>query len=109
LAVWLSVCDCLTLIARVVCRSLSAQEYIVRLVLDRNHRSMCIMKKGRVIGGICFRPFGSQQFAEIVFWSAAAAAAAQPAATASAPLLVVVDPAGSVASILLALVLVVSV
>lgn len=30
---------------------------------------MCIMKKGRVIGGICFRPFGSQQFAEIVFWS----------------------------------------
>jgi len=43
------------------------KEYIVRLVLDRNHRSMCIMKKGRVIGGICFRPFLSQAFAEIVF------------------------------------------
>ena len=45
------------------------KEYIVRLVLDRNHRSMCIMKKGRVIGGIAFRPFLSQAFAEIVFWS----------------------------------------
>lgn len=44
------------------------KEYIVRLVLDRNHRSMCIMKKGRgVIGGIAFRPFLSQAFAEIVF------------------------------------------
>lgn len=43
------------------------KEYIVRLVLDRNHRSMCIRKKNRVIGGICFRPFLSQRFAEIVF------------------------------------------
>jgi len=43
------------------------KEYIVRLVLDRNHYSMCIIKKGRVIGGICFRPFLSQRFAEIVF------------------------------------------
>jgi len=43
------------------------KEYIVRLVLDRNHRSMCIMKQNRVIGGICFRPFTSQRFAEIVF------------------------------------------
>lgn len=49
------------------------KEYIVRLVLDRNHRSMCIMKKtadgrSKVIGGICIRPFLSQSFAEIVFW-----------------------------------------
>lgn len=48
------------------------KEYIVRLVLDRNHRSMCIMKKSangtsKVIGGIAFRPFLSQAFAEIVF------------------------------------------
>lgn len=43
------------------------REYIVRLVLDRRHRSMCIMKKRRVIGGICFRPFREQGFAEIVF------------------------------------------
>jgi histone acetyltransferase len=49
------------------------KEYIVRLVLDRNHRSLCIMKKGRVIGGVCFRPFLSQAFAEIVFWSVHAA------------------------------------
>ena len=48
------------------------KKYISRLVLDRNHRSLCLMKKlptGRhkVIGGICFRPFYSQGFAEIVF------------------------------------------
>jgi len=50
------------------------KEYIVRLVMDRNHRSMCIMKKSasspggqKVIGGITFRPFVSQAFAEIVF------------------------------------------
>mmetsp|Transcript_29829 Transcript_29829/g.58417 ORF Transcript_29829/g.58417 Transcript_29829/m.58417 type:complete len:421 (+) Transcript_29829:50-1312(+) len=43
------------------------KEYIARLVLDRNHRSMCILKKHRVIGGICFRPFPTQRFAEIVF------------------------------------------
>lgn len=43
------------------------KDYIVRLVLDRNHRSMCILKKNRVIGGICFRPFPTQAFAEIVF------------------------------------------
>lgn len=33
------------------------KEYIIRLVLDRNHRSMCIVKGAKVIGGICFRPF----------------------------------------------------
>jgi histone acetyltransferase len=48
------------------------QEYIARLVLDRNHRSLCIVKddgegRRRVIGGICFRPFYTQRFAEIVF------------------------------------------
>lgn len=43
------------------------REYIVRLVLDRRHRTMCIVKNGRTIGGICFRPFLPQKFAEIVF------------------------------------------
>lgn len=43
------------------------REYIVRLVLDRQHRAMCIVKGNRVIGGICFRPFPTQRFAEIVF------------------------------------------
>ena len=52
------------------------REYIVRLVFDRNHRSMCICKRKsdgeqRVVGGICFRPFHSQGFAEIVFCLAA--------------------------------------
>jgi len=47
------------------------KEYIVRLVFDRNHRSMCILKKSqnvdKVIGGICYRPFYEQNFSEIVF------------------------------------------
>lgn len=44
------------------------KEYIVRLVFDRNHRSMVILKNGtRVIGGICYRPFLSNHFAEIAF------------------------------------------
>lgn len=44
------------------------REYITRLVLDNNHYSMAIVKKGwRVVGGICYRPFESRGFAEIVF------------------------------------------
>eukprot|EP00474_Spongospora_subterranea_P010086 CRZ10544.1 hypothetical protein [Spongospora subterranea] len=43
------------------------KEYIVRIVLDRSHRSIVIVKHGQVIGGICFRPFHVQGFAEIVF------------------------------------------
>lgn len=44
------------------------KEYIARLVFDRNHRSMAIKRNGKAIGGICFRPFHTQRFAEIVFW-----------------------------------------
>jgi histone acetyltransferase len=36
------------------------REYIVRLVLDRNHYSFCLLKNNKVIGGVCFRPFFSQ-------------------------------------------------
>ncbi|CCI47893.1 unnamed protein product [Albugo candida] len=44
------------------------REYIVRLVFDRNHRSLLLLKDGtRVIGGISYRPFVEQHFAEIAF------------------------------------------
>jgi len=44
------------------------REYIARLVFDRNHYSMAIVKRGlEVVGGITYRPFEARQFAEIVF------------------------------------------
>lgn len=44
------------------------REYITRLVLDKNHISLPIVKRGwKVVGGICYRPFESRGFAEIVF------------------------------------------
>ncbi|KAL1920273.1 uncharacterized protein VTP21DRAFT_1419 [Calcarisporiella thermophila] len=44
------------------------KEYIARLVYDRNHVSMAIVKRDMsVVGGITYRPFYSQKFAEIVF------------------------------------------
>ncbi|KAJ1612651.1 GCN5-like acetylase + bromodomain [Cryptosporidium canis] len=43
------------------------REYIVRLIFDRNHYSFCLLKKGKVIGGVCFRPYFEQRFAEIAF------------------------------------------
>lgn len=44
------------------------KEYIARLVYDRNHKSMALIRKPmKVIGGICYRPFDPQEFAEIVF------------------------------------------
>lgn len=44
------------------------KEYIVKLVFDRNHESMVILKdETKVIGGICFRVFESERFAEIAF------------------------------------------
>ena len=36
------------------------REYIVRLVFDRNHYTYCLLKKGNIIGGICFRPYIEQ-------------------------------------------------
>jgi hypothetical protein len=36
------------------------KDYITRLVFDRNHRSLLILKNQRVVGGITFRPFFSQ-------------------------------------------------
>ncbi|CAK4714500.1 hypothetical protein LEN26_008228 [Aphanomyces euteiches] len=44
------------------------KEYIVRLVFDRNHHSMVILKnKKTVVGGICYRPFLPNHFGEIAF------------------------------------------
>lgn len=44
------------------------REYITRLVMDRNHCSMAIVKRGlQVVGGITYRPFNRRRFAEIVF------------------------------------------
>ncbi|GAA5986323.1 hypothetical protein JCM11641_002044 [Rhodosporidiobolus odoratus] len=44
------------------------REYIARLVFDRAHWSMAIVKRGlEVVGGITYRPFEGQKFAEIVF------------------------------------------
>eukprot|EP01135_Chromosphaera_perkinsii_P006032 Nk52_evm3s383 gene=Nk52_evmTU3s383 len=43
------------------------KEYIARLVFDRKHRTMGLMKRGKVVGGITFRPFSTQDFVEIVF------------------------------------------
>ena len=40
------------------------KEYIVKLVFDRNHESMIILKNGmKVVGGICFREFKQERFA----------------------------------------------
>lgn len=41
--------------------------YITRLVFDRNHKSLALIKQNNPIGGICYRPFKEQGFIEIVF------------------------------------------
>jgi histone acetyltransferase len=44
------------------------KEYIARLVFDKSHCSMAVVKQPyTVLGGITFRPFVSGEFAEIVF------------------------------------------
>lgn len=43
------------------------KEYIVRLVMDRSHKSMMIIKMNQVVGGITYRPYASQRFGEIAF------------------------------------------
>ena len=42
-------------------------EYIVRLVLDRKHKSILACKGSLIIGGVCFRYFENQCFSEIAF------------------------------------------
>eukprot|EP01138_Halocafeteria_seosinensis_P002176 gb/GECG01002226.1/.p1 GENE.gb/GECG01002226.1/~~gb/GECG01002226.1/.p1 ORF type:complete len:433 (+),score=58.20 gb/GECG01002226.1/:1-1299(+) len=43
------------------------REYITRLVLDRRHRTLIALKDKKVVGGICYRPYFRQKFAEIAF------------------------------------------
>ncbi|KAK4273085.1 hypothetical protein QN277_021551 [Acacia crassicarpa] len=43
------------------------KEYIVRLVMDRNHKSVMVIRRNQVIGGITYRPYVSQKFGEIAF------------------------------------------
>ncbi|KAH7677152.1 Histone acetyltransferase protein [Dioscorea alata] len=43
------------------------KEYIVRLVMDRSHKSMMVIRHNNVVGGITYRPYTSQRFGEIAF------------------------------------------
>jgi len=47
------------------------REYITRLIMDRNHESMLIVKREplprRIIGGVVYRPFEQNSFVEIAF------------------------------------------
>jgi histone acetyltransferase len=43
------------------------REYIVRLVFDHRHVSLAVVRAGRVIGGVCYRPYPEQRFCEIAF------------------------------------------
>lgn len=43
------------------------REYIVRLLMDRNHKSVMVIRRNLVVGGITYRPYISQKFGEIAF------------------------------------------
>ncbi|KAK9160752.1 hypothetical protein Syun_007093 [Stephania yunnanensis] len=43
------------------------KEYIVRLVMDRCHKSVMVIRNNQVVGGITYRPYISQKFGEIAF------------------------------------------
>jgi histone acetyltransferase len=43
------------------------REYIVRLVFDSRHISLAIFRNGRLIGGVCYRPYPTRRFGEIAF------------------------------------------
>ncbi|CAN1291724.1 Histone acetyltransferase GCN5 [Linum perenne] len=43
------------------------KEYIVRLVMDRTHKSVMVIRRNLVVGGITYRPYVSQKFGEIAF------------------------------------------
>ncbi|XP_078436762.1 histone acetyltransferase of the GNAT family 1 isoform X2 [Wolffia australiana] len=43
------------------------KEYIVRLIMDRCHKSMMVIRNNIVVGGITYRPYKSQRFGEIAF------------------------------------------
>ncbi|CAL0326874.1 unnamed protein product [Lupinus luteus] len=43
------------------------KEYIVRLVMDRSHKSVMVIRHNHVVGGITYRPYVNQKFGEIAF------------------------------------------
>ncbi|CAL1369783.1 unnamed protein product [Linum trigynum] len=43
------------------------KEYLVRLVMDRTHKSVMVIRRNLVVGGITYRPHASQKFGEIAF------------------------------------------
>ncbi|XP_011026071.1 PREDICTED: histone acetyltransferase GCN5-like [Populus euphratica] len=43
------------------------KEYIVRLLMDRSHKSVMVIRQNLVVGGITYRPYTSQKFGEIAF------------------------------------------
>ncbi|XP_022904874.1 histone acetyltransferase KAT2A isoform X2 [Onthophagus taurus] len=43
------------------------KEYISQLLFDPKHRTLALIRHNKPIGGICFRPFPTQGFTEIVF------------------------------------------
>lgn len=43
------------------------KDYIVRLVMDRSHKSVMVIRHNQVVGGITYRPYVSQKFGEIAF------------------------------------------
>ncbi|KAG2328995.1 hypothetical protein Bca4012_021384 [Brassica carinata] len=43
------------------------KEYIVRLLMDRKHKSVMVLRRTLVVGGITYRPYHSQRFGEIAF------------------------------------------
>ncbi|KAE9621923.1 putative histone acetyltransferase chromatin remodeler Bromodomain family [Lupinus albus] len=43
------------------------KEYIVRLVMDRSHKSVMVIRHNHVVGGITYRPYVTQKFGEIAF------------------------------------------
>ncbi|KAK7245416.1 hypothetical protein RIF29_40261 [Crotalaria pallida] len=43
------------------------KEYIVRLVMDRSHKSVMVIRRNHVVGGITYRPYVNQKFGEIAF------------------------------------------
>jgi len=47
------------------------KEYIARTVFDWKHRTLALLKRNAVIGGVCFRPFDECGFLEIVFCAVA--------------------------------------
>ena len=44
------------------------RDYVVRMIFDRRHFTYTMYREnGSIVGGLCFRPFASRGFAEVVF------------------------------------------